>query len=239
MPVRLLSRLLLSGVKVWYWSRSLMCWTPGSVVDCGLSVHWGGQMNKHKTSRGSTLHRYVSGCYLYTSVCIPSVQHPVLICCYGKLLQKQTPKFGCICHGCASCCNSSCVLTATAHALSIVMQVLETGHDILFFWVARMIMMGLALTGQSPFHTVYLHGLVRDDKGRKMSKSLGNVIDPLEVVAKYGTDALRFTMATGERRVYHGVFKPACELTMWSYVCSSCLQTSICYVPSMLSLCEL
>eukprot|EP00878_Enallax_costatus_P006975 GHUV01007309.1.p1 GENE.GHUV01007309.1~~GHUV01007309.1.p1 ORF type:complete len:960 (+),score=265.70 GHUV01007309.1:224-2881(+) len=76
-------------------------------------------------------------------------------------------------------------------------QVLETGHDILFFWVARMIMMGLALTGQSPFHTVYLHGLVRDDKGRKMSKSLGNVIDPLEVVGKYGTDALRFTVATG------------------------------------------
>jgi valyl-tRNA synthetase len=51
---------------------------------------------------------------------------------------------------------------------------------------------------QSPFHTVYLHGLVRDDKGRKMSKSLGNVIDPLDVVAQYGTDALRFTMATGE-----------------------------------------
>lgn len=77
------------------------------------------------------------------------------------------------------------------------LQILETGHDILFFWVARMIMMGLGLTGHSPFHTVYLHGLVRDDKGRKMSKSLGNVIDPLEVVGKYGTDALRFTMATG------------------------------------------
>eukprot|EP00775_Hariotina_reticulata_P011961 gene11961-12104_t len=76
-------------------------------------------------------------------------------------------------------------------------QVLETGHDILFFWVARMIMMGLSLTGQPPFSTVYLHGLVRDDKGRKMSKSLGNVIDPLEVVGQYGTDALRFTMATG------------------------------------------
>ncbi|WIA19379.1 hypothetical protein OEZ85_004004 [Tetradesmus obliquus] len=76
-------------------------------------------------------------------------------------------------------------------------QVLETGHDILFFWVARMIMMGMGLTGQAPFSTVYLHGLVRDDKGRKMSKSLGNVIDPLDVVAQYGTDALRFTMATG------------------------------------------
>lgn len=60
-------------------------------------------------------------------------------------------------------------------------QVLETGHDILFFWVARMIMMGIGLTGQAPFNTVYLHGLVRDEKGRKMSKSLGNVVDPLQV----------------------------------------------------------
>jgi len=76
-------------------------------------------------------------------------------------------------------------------------QVMETGHDILFFWVARMIMMGLELTGKAPFHTVYLHGLVRDEKGRKMSKSLGNVVDPLTVIADYGTDALRFTMATG------------------------------------------
>ncbi|KAJ9523893.1 hypothetical protein QJQ45_020096 [Haematococcus lacustris] len=76
-------------------------------------------------------------------------------------------------------------------------QVMETGHDILFFWVARMIMMGLEFTGQAPFHTVYLHGLVRDDKGRKMSKSLGNVIDPLVVIDQFGTDALRFTMATG------------------------------------------
>lgn len=75
---------------------------------------------------------------------------------------------------------------------------LETGHDILFFWVARMIMMGLGLTGQVPFDTVYLHGLVRDEKGRKMSKSLGNVVDPLQVVDQYGTDALRFTMATGK-----------------------------------------
>lgn len=76
-------------------------------------------------------------------------------------------------------------------------QVMETGHDILFFWVARMIMMGLHFTGASPFHTVYLHGLVRDDKGRKMSKSLGNVVDPLTVLEEFGTDALRFTMATG------------------------------------------
>lgn len=75
--------------------------------------------------------------------------------------------------------------------------VMETGHDILFFWVARMIMMGLEFTGQPPFHTVYLHGLVRDEKGRKMSKSLGNVVDPVETIAQYGADALRFTLATG------------------------------------------
>eukprot|EP00897_Mesotaenium_endlicherianum_P001882 jgi/Mesen1/1721/ME000138S00585 len=75
--------------------------------------------------------------------------------------------------------------------------VLETGHDILFFWVARMIMMGIEFTGRVPFHTVYLHGLVRDAKGQKMSKSLGNVIDPLDTMGDYGTDALRFTLATG------------------------------------------
>merc|ERR1719230_1914279 len=61
-------------------------------------------------------------------------------------------------------------------------SLLETGHDILFFWVARMVMMSLGLTGKLPFHTVYLHAMVRDAHGRKMSKSLGNVIDPLEVV---------------------------------------------------------
>ena len=76
-------------------------------------------------------------------------------------------------------------------------SVLETGYDILFFWVARMIMMGIEFTGQPPFHTVYLHGLVRDDQGRKMSKTIGNVIDPLEVMDKYGTDALRFTLLVG------------------------------------------
>ncbi|GBF93255.1 valyl-tRNA synthetase [Raphidocelis subcapitata] len=76
-------------------------------------------------------------------------------------------------------------------------QMLETGHDILFFWVARMVMMGLEFTGRAPFSTIYLHGLVRDDKGRKMSKSLGNVVDPLDVARDYGADALRFTMATG------------------------------------------
>lgn len=76
-------------------------------------------------------------------------------------------------------------------------DVMETGYDILFFWVARMIMQGLNLTDQIPFHTIYLHGLVRDETGRKMSKTYGNVIDPLEVVDEYGTDALRFTLLTG------------------------------------------
>ena len=76
-------------------------------------------------------------------------------------------------------------------------SMMETGYDILFFWVARMIMMGLWFTDDIPFHTVYLHGLVRDEHGRKMSKSYGNVIDPLETVDKYGTDALRFTLLTG------------------------------------------
>ncbi|KAK9846098.1 hypothetical protein WJX84_007187, partial [Apatococcus fuscideae] len=74
---------------------------------------------------------------------------------------------------------------------------LETGHDILFFWVARMVMMGIELTGQSPFSTVYLHGLVRDEQGRKMSKSLGNVVDPVEIIQSHSCDALRFTLATG------------------------------------------
>ncbi len=76
-------------------------------------------------------------------------------------------------------------------------SVMETGYDILFFWVARMIMMGLENTGEIPFHTVYLHGLIRDENGEKMSKMKGNVINPLEVMARYGTDALRFTLATG------------------------------------------
>lgn len=76
-------------------------------------------------------------------------------------------------------------------------SVLETGYDILFFWVARMIMMGLEFTGEVPFHTVYLHGLVRDEQGRKMSKTIGNVIDPLDVMNEFGTDALRFTLLVG------------------------------------------
>ncbi|MCY4008183.1 MAG: valine--tRNA ligase [Anaerolineaceae bacterium] len=75
-------------------------------------------------------------------------------------------------------------------------SVLETGYDILFFWVARMIMMGLWFTDEVPFHTVYLHGLVRDAQGRKFSKSLGNVIDPLVLVDRFGADPLRFTLVT-------------------------------------------
>ncbi|MFW5691873.1 MAG: valine--tRNA ligase [Chloroflexota bacterium] len=75
-------------------------------------------------------------------------------------------------------------------------DVLETGHDILFFWVARMIMIGLWFTEKPPFHTVYLHGLVRDKEGRKFSKTLGNVIDPLIVVDEYGADPLRFALIT-------------------------------------------
>jgi valyl-tRNA synthetase len=76
-------------------------------------------------------------------------------------------------------------------------SVMETGYDILFFWVARMIMSGLEFTGEIPFHTVYLHGLIRDENGRKMSKSYGNVIDPLVVMDDLGTDALRFTLLVG------------------------------------------
>lgn len=76
-------------------------------------------------------------------------------------------------------------------------HMLETAHDILFFWVARMVMMGIEFTGKAPFSTIYLHGLVRDDKGRKMSKSLGNVIDPLEIVDDIGSDSLRFGLVTG------------------------------------------
>jgi valyl-tRNA synthetase len=74
-------------------------------------------------------------------------------------------------------------------------DVLVTGFDIIFFWVARMMMAGLQFMDQTPFHTVYIHALVRDEKGAKMSKSKGNVIDPLDVVEKYGADALRFTLS--------------------------------------------
>jgi valyl-tRNA synthetase len=76
-------------------------------------------------------------------------------------------------------------------------SVMETGYDILFFWVARMIMLGIYATGEVPFHTVFLHGLVRDEHGQKMSKSRGNVIDPLEVSKKYGADAVRMALVYG------------------------------------------
>ncbi|MFC1944415.1 valine--tRNA ligase [Chloroflexota bacterium] len=76
-------------------------------------------------------------------------------------------------------------------------SVMETGYDILFFWVARMIIMGLENTGQVPFSSVYLHGLIRDEHGDKMSKSRGNVVDPMEAVERYGADALRFSLTAG------------------------------------------
>lgn len=76
-------------------------------------------------------------------------------------------------------------------------NVLVTGYDIIFFWVVRMVFSGYEHTGKAPFDTVLIHGLVRDDKGRKMSKSLGNGIDPLEIISQYGADALRFTLVTG------------------------------------------
>jgi len=76
-------------------------------------------------------------------------------------------------------------------------SVMETGYDILFFWVARMIMMGIENTGEIPFHTVYLHGLIRDESGDKMSKIKGNVINPLDVIDQYGADAIRFATTMG------------------------------------------
>jgi len=75
--------------------------------------------------------------------------------------------------------------------------VMETGYDIIFFWVARMIMMGIEDTGRTPFNTIYLHGLVRDEKGEKMSKVRGNVLNPLDTLGQYGADALRFALSTG------------------------------------------
>ena len=74
-------------------------------------------------------------------------------------------------------------------------DVLITGFDIIFFWVARMMMMGLYVMEEAPFRDVYIHALVRDEKGQKMSKSKGNVIDPLDLIETYGADALRFTLA--------------------------------------------
>ena len=76
-------------------------------------------------------------------------------------------------------------------------QVMETGHDILFFWVARMMMLGIELMGEPPFETIYLHGMVRDPEGQKMSKTKGNVVDPLSVIDEIGADALRFALVAG------------------------------------------
>lgn len=76
-------------------------------------------------------------------------------------------------------------------------SVLVTGYDIIFFWVSRMVMMGLKFRGEVPFRKVFIHGLVRDEQGRKMSKSLGNGVDPVEVIEKYGADSLRFMLVTG------------------------------------------
>ena len=74
---------------------------------------------------------------------------------------------------------------------------METGHDILFFWVARMMMLGIELMGEPPFETIYLHGMVRDPEGQKMSKTKGNVVDPLAVIDEIGADALRFALVSG------------------------------------------
>ena len=97
--------------------------------------------------------------------------------------------------------NGEATGDAAAHASDLARfyptTVLETGYDIIFFWVARMIMMGLYFTGEAPFKYVYLHGLVRAEDGRKMSKSLGNALDPLDLIGEYGNDALRFTLLTG------------------------------------------
>ncbi len=102
-------------------------------------------------------------------------------------------------------------------------SVMETGYDILMFWVMRMLMMGKFLTGELPFKNIYLHGLIRDENGRKMSKSKGNVIDPLEVADKYGTDALRMALVIRstpglDKSVGHPDFKAARNLTnkLWN-----------------------
>lgn len=93
-------------------------------------------------------------------------------------------------------------------------QTMETGHDILFFWVARMLMMGKEFTGKLPFTTIYLHGLVRDEKGRKMSKSVGNVVDPLDIIGDIGADPLRSADVTLLSTLYPlPSYQPALPLT--------------------------
>jgi valyl-tRNA synthetase len=87
-------------------------------------------------------------------------------------------------------------------------SVMQMGYEILFFWVARMIVTGLYNMGQVPFRTVYVHGLVRDDQGRKMSKTVGNVLDPVQVIEHYGTDALRYALATAALRQRHEAHRP-------------------------------
>ena len=94
---------------------------------------------------------------------------------------------------------------------------LETGYDILFFWVARMVMLGIELTGVSPFQVIYLHGLVRAADGSKMSKTKGNVVDPLDTVAEYGADSLRYSLVTG---VTPG---QVCEIGVYAY-CLECIE---------------
>ena len=87
---------------------------------------------------------------------------------------------------------------------------LVTGFDIIFFWVARMMMMGLHFMGEVPFQDVYIHALVRDERGEKMSKSKGNVIDPLHLIDDYGADALRFTLAAhGRAGARHQAARPS------------------------------
>ncbi|HBT74794.1 TPA: hypothetical protein DEB29_02170 [Candidatus Wolfebacteria bacterium] len=76
-------------------------------------------------------------------------------------------------------------------------DVMETGYDLIFKWIPRMVIFGLYLTGEVPFKTVYLHGLVNDEKGKKMSKSKGNVVNPIDIIEKFGTDALRMALVVG------------------------------------------